>query len=116
LNVFGKFYFYPIENEEKINHGWDLTLEVEPNFNIDIPYGMNLAIGLPVNFTLAPEQKVDSVENGMDSYTLSLRPTITLRMTHTQTPVEVTMDYAIPLIGQNTLVNHAISLKTAIFF
>jgi hypothetical protein len=116
LNVFGKFYFYPIENEEKVNHGWDLTLEVEPNFNIDIPYGMNLAIGLPVNFTLAPEQKVDGVENGMDSYTLSLRPTITLRMTHTQTPVEVSMDYAIPLIGQNILVNHAISLKTAIFF
>jgi hypothetical protein len=116
LNAFGKFYFYPIENEEKINYGWDLTLEAEPNFNIDIPYGMNLAIGLPVNFTLAPEQKIDGVGNGMDSYVLSLRPTVTLRMTHTPVPVEVGIDYAIPLMGKNAMVNQAITLKTSIFF
>jgi hypothetical protein len=116
LNVFGKFYFYPIENKEKINHGWDLTVEAEPNFNIDIPYGMNLAIGLPVNFTLSPEQKIDGVGMGNDSYVLSLRPTVTLRMTHAPTPVEVGVDYAIPLIGKNTLVNHAIAVKTSVFF
>jgi hypothetical protein len=116
LNVFSKFYFYPIENEEKITYGWDLTLEAEPNFNVDIPYGMNLAIGLPVNFTLAPEQKVDGVGNGMDAYVLSLRPTVTLRLTHTPIPVEVGIDYAVPLIGKNAVVNHAISLKTSIFF
>jgi hypothetical protein len=116
LNVFGKFYFYPIENEEKIKHGWDLTLEAEPNFNIDIPYGINLAIGLPVNFTLAPEQKINGVGNGKDSYVLSLRPTLTLRMTHTSVPVEVGIDYAIPLVGRNALVNHAITLKTSVFF
>ncbi|MDR1025571.1 MAG: hypothetical protein LBL56_07570, partial [Treponema sp.] len=98
------------------NHGWDLTLEAEPNFNIDIPYGMNLAIGLPVNFTLSPEQKVDGAANGRDSYVLSLRPAVTLRMTHTSVPVEVGIDYVIPLVGKNAAVNHAITLKTAIFF
>jgi hypothetical protein len=116
FNVFGKFYCYPIENEEKINHGWDLTVEAEPNFTIDIPHGMNLAIGLPVNFTLSPEQKIDGVGNGKDSYAVSLRPTVTLRMTHTPNPVEVGVDYAIPLMGKNTLVNHAVTIKTSIFF
>jgi hypothetical protein len=116
LNVFSKFYFYPIENEEKINHGWDLTLEAEPNFNLDISHGMNLAIGLPVNFTLGPEQKIDGTGNGMDTYVVSLRPTATLKLTHMSVPVEVGIDYAIPLAGKNAIVNHAISLKTSIFF
>ncbi|MDR1211997.1 MAG: hypothetical protein LBK40_07190 [Spirochaetaceae bacterium] len=116
LNVFSKFYVYPIENEEKIKHGWDLTLEAEPNFNIDIPYGMNLAAGLPVNFTLAPEQKIDGAGDGRDSYVLSLRPTVTLQLTHTPVPVEVGIDYAIPLVGKNAIANHAVSLRTSIFF
>jgi hypothetical protein len=116
LNVFGKFYSYPIENKEKIKYGWDLTLEAEPNFNVDIPYGMNFFVGIPVNFILTPEQKIDGVGNGMDAYVLSLRPTVTLRMTHTSTPVEVGIDYVIPLIGKNTLVNNAITLKTSVFF
>jgi hypothetical protein len=116
LNVFSKFYFYPIENEEKVNHQWELILEAEPHFNIDIPYGMNLDIGLPVNFILDPEQKIDGTGNGMDTYILSLRPTVTLRLTHTPAPVEVGIDYAIPLIGKNAIAAHAITLKTTILF
>jgi hypothetical protein len=116
LNFFGTFYFYPIENEEKINHGWELTLEAEPRFNVDLPRGMNLALGLPVHFVLGPEQKIDGAGNGRDFFALSLRPTATLRMTHGTVPVEVGVDYAIPLAGKNTLVNHAITVKTSIFF
>jgi hypothetical protein len=116
LNFFGTFYFYPIENEEKTRHGWELTLEAEPNFNIGIPFGMNLAIGLPVHFDLGPEQEIDGVGNGRDYYALSLRPTATLRMTHGAVPVEVGINYAIPLAGKNTLANHAITVKTSIFF
>jgi hypothetical protein len=116
LNAFGKFYFYPIENEEKINHGWDLMVEAEPNFNIDIPRGMHLAIGLPVNVTFKPEQKIDGAGDGKDSYVLTLRPTVTLRMMHGTTPIEMGVDYAIPLMGKNAVVNHAITFKTSVFF
>jgi hypothetical protein len=117
LNVFSKFYFYPIENEEKINYGWDLILEAEPNFNIDILQGMNLAAGLPVNFTLGPEQKINGLGNGRDAYVVSLRPTVTLRITRPPVPViEMDIDYAIPLAGKNAMVNHAITLKTSVFF
>jgi hypothetical protein len=116
LNFFSKFYFYPIENEEKTSHGWEMTLEAEPNFNIDLPRGMNLAVGLPVHFILGPEQEIDGVGNGRDYYILSLRPTATLRMTHGAIPVEASVDYAVPLAGKNTLANHAITVKTSIFF
>jgi hypothetical protein len=30
--------------------------------------------------------------------------------------VEVGVDYAIPLVGKNALVNHRITLKTSVFF
>jgi hypothetical protein len=116
INMFSRFYFYPIENKEKIKHGWNLTLEAEPHFTIDIPYGMNLGIGVPVNFIMNPEKKIDGVDDGLDSYLLSLRPTVTLGFTHTPIPVEVGIDYAIPLTGKNTLAAHAITLKTSIFF
>jgi hypothetical protein len=116
LNFFGKFYWYPIENEEKINHGWDLTLEAEPRFSIDMPHGMRFALGLPANLVLGPEQKIDGVGNGKDYYAVSLRPTATLRMTHGSVPVEAGVEYAIPLAGKNVLARHAITVKTSIFF
>jgi hypothetical protein len=73
---------------------------------------------MPVDyyFILDPEQKIDGTGNGRDTYILSLRPTVTLRLTHTPTPVEVGIDYAIPLIGKNAIAAHAITLKTSIFF
>lgn len=45
---------------------------------------------------------------------LSLRKTVTLRLTHTPILAEMGVYYAIPLAGKNTVVNRAINLKTSV--
>jgi hypothetical protein len=125
LNFYGEFYAYPIENKAKVKHGWGAAFEIEPHFAARLMDRMGLHIGLPVRYALAPEKKINGPGNGLDSHFLSVSPIaavyfdniIPARFSNgVPRPLELSLQYTLPLWGKNTAALHALTLGITTFF
>jgi hypothetical protein len=125
LNFYGEFFSYPLENEAKVNHGWGAAFEIEPHFETRLSGGTDLCIGLPVRYALAPEKKFHGLGSGLDSYFLSVSPTLAIHFdniiparfyTGEPKPLELSLQYTFPAWGKNTAALHAVTLGITTFF
>jgi hypothetical protein len=116
INLFGEFYWYPIENKQDVKHGWNARFEIEPHFEIDLPRDIHLSAGLPASFALAPEKTINGHGDGRDSYMLSVSPNAAARFNSIPAPVEFSVQYTLPILGKNTLVAHSFTMGVAVYF
>jgi hypothetical protein len=91
-------------SQTTVFYGHQLTLEVEPHFEMGLASGMRLKAGLPIAYASWPELVVteDEIElPDTDGYLLSLRPHVGLAL-KALLPIEVEIGYVYRLAGRNT--------------
>jgi hypothetical protein len=125
LNFHGEFFAYPIENEADVKHGWEAAFEIEPHFETRLTGNVCLHIGLPVRYALSPEKKIKGLGNGLDSYFLSASPMLAVYFDNIiparfyngePEPLELSLQYTLPVLGKNTAALHGLTLGITTFF
>jgi hypothetical protein len=93
---------FPTELEAEFDYGYQLTLELEPHFETPLSEGFKLSAGLPLTYVTSPKFKVDGTEqDDTDTFSLNIRPYVSVFMTKIALPVEVEIGYLYPLAGKN---------------
>lgn len=105
----------PTAVELEFDYGYQLTLEVEPHFEMPLAEGMQLKTGLPITYVTTPESEVEGTGQDDESYSLTVRPYAALFVTKTPLPLEFELGYMYPIAGKNTLANSALTLQVKAF-
>ncbi len=151
VNLYGEFIYYPIKADledtgvegygrslvlkamglpdVEVDYGYDLTLEVEPHFDMPITEGLNFSAGLPIKFVMSPGVKyskeypalmslsgpVPIVDQGF-TFAMHLVPNVSFFFTRTLLPLEFKLSYNFPVLGQNTNAVHNVNLQMKVYF
>ncbi len=105
----------PTAVEVDVAYGYQLTLEVEPHFEMEVADGMTLKSGLPVTYVTTPESEVEGTGQDDDGYLLSIRPYAALFLTKTPLPLELELGFIYPIAGKNNLALSALTLQLKAF-
>ena len=111
----------------KVNYGYDLTFEVDPNYTFRITPATDLEIHFPVNYRAAPKPEFDlyggaagriaDLEAGAtDSRILTARPTAGIFFKGWALPIEFKLSYFAPVWGKNTNANNTINAQIRIYY
>ncbi|MFP4426981.1 MAG: hypothetical protein ACLFPP_11035 [Spirochaetaceae bacterium] len=92
-------------------YGYDLTVEMEPQYSTMIGSGLELGASLPITFTSSPETKVDGEGLDNESYTLSLTPSVNLFFQSAPWPIDLELTYSTPIVGKNDFVSNTVALQ-----
>ena len=120
INLYNEFIFFPIEGEAryagvpqlmaglpagtKIDYGYSLIFELEPQFAHNVAEKTIFKTGLPVNFAIgaAPTYSYAGMSSeGDGSQNLSLRPNVSMFFQGWPLPMEFKLQYIAPLYGKN---------------
>lgn len=103
----------PFVDIKEVNHGYQLTTELEFNFSKPLSESLIFSAGLPVGYEYSPETTYDAVEadSANASYILSVNPNAKLFVTSTPLPLEFKASYWYPLIGQNDLAKNVLTFQ-----
>jgi len=111
----------------KVNYGYDLTFEVDPNYTFEIAPKTDLEIHLPVNYKTTPTPEfdlyggaagvIDVLETGAtNSRILTARPTVGIFFKGWALPIEFKLSYFAPVRGKNTNANNTINAQIRIYY
>jgi hypothetical protein len=90
---------------------------VEPHFDYPIADGFVLGAGLPMTINTYPAIKYDGHEGSVGNhYLFSMMPLVSMMFTKIPIPVQVEVDYTIPVFGKNAQAAHALTLLVKIFY
>jgi hypothetical protein len=99
----------------KIDYGYNFTFETEPTFLYPVYDWVSLGGSLPIDFKCAPDQKVDGTAVGHTGWTTwTINPTLEAFFT-TAFPVDLKLQYLIPLAGTNTQATSAFAIQVKTF-
>jgi len=111
VNLYSEFIFYPEQtvndsvnfgDDNKVAKGYDLTLEIEPQYWAPVADGMVFKAFLPFSYKFSPDYKIegDTVDDSASSI-LAVTPAVGLFFTKTFIPMELEVGYRWPLMGTN---------------
>ncbi|WP_020611967.1 hypothetical protein [Sediminispirochaeta bajacaliforniensis] len=116
-----KYYFSPVDSDkslqatmagvDEVDYGYNLIFELEPHFDKPIADGLIFEASLPVTYEMAPETEYDGVGQDDASKSLTLTPGVGLFVTKSLIPVELSLDYELPLWGENSLALQSVIFK-----
>jgi hypothetical protein len=112
FNASAEFYFFPVDNQSKTNHQWDLALEAGPRYAAAVGKA-GIAFALSVNWRASREN--DLTAGGASSHLLTFRPTLALELT-SPFRINIAIEYACPLYGKNNYAAHTITIKAPVNF
>jgi hypothetical protein len=129
INLYSEFIYYlgKVKGNEysvptiglgatELTLGYDLTLELEPHFEMMFGEGLRLGAGLPVTFTQSPEIKFDDVAQAdTDSYLLTVGPNVSFFLLKSFIPMEFKLGYTLPLIGKNAIATNTLVLQVKLY-
>ncbi len=96
--------------------GYDLTVELEPHFEMMIGEGLRLGAALPFTFTQSPELKFDGVALAdTDTYLLVVSPNVSLFLMKFYLPMEIKLGYSLPLAGKNAYASNTLVLQLKLY-
>jgi hypothetical protein len=108
---------YPITPRQSVDYGWELMFEVEPHYDYPVADGFVLGAGLPMTITTSPAVKYDGREGAVGNhYLFTMMPLVSMMFTRVPVPVQVELDYMIPVFGKNEQAAHALTLLVKIFY
>jgi hypothetical protein len=101
----------------KIDYGYKLMFEVEPHFDYPIAEGFVLGAGLPMTITTSPAVKYDGHEGAVgNQYLFTMMPLVSMMFTSLPIPVQVELDYKVPVFGKNEQAVHSLTLLVKVFY
>ncbi|MDR2792688.1 MAG: hypothetical protein LBB61_03345 [Treponema sp.] len=114
VNVFSEVYWFPLDNKSKTNNEWEFTLEAGPHYHLAFG-GTRIAFALPVNWKVSPENDKGILIDGVSSHLLTVRPSLTLKLTR-PFAVDIGIEYTLPLYGKNNYAAHTVTVKAPVYF
>jgi len=130
LNLCGEFTKYLEKKDAYISayqatkmdiaYGYKLTGEFEPHFVYDLGNNSNLSASLPVTFNMWPKTEYNgAAAANTDGYSLSLSPTVGYFFFAGPLPMELSANYAFPVMGKNVVMalnSATLQIKTFLKF
>jgi hypothetical protein len=129
LNLYNEIIFYPVKakangatvgpypTDKNVSYGYDLTFEFEPHFDTVFGNAILFHAGLPVNFKLTPDIKVDGdAQDDTGTQSLGLKPNLSFFFTQWPLPMQFQLGYTLPLYGVNTNAVNTIVLQIRAYF
>jgi hypothetical protein len=121
LNLYSEYkYYFTVDADksflataasaDEIDYGYDLTVEVEPHYDVTVAEGLELGAMLPVTYVMTPETELDGEGLNDDSKLLRVAPGVNVFVTRSLIPLEFSFNYRIPLWGEQ-----ASALQAAVF-
>jgi len=103
-------------NEDvEFKYGYDLTLEVEPQYTYSLGDVGSVSVGLPFTYSMAPEVEIDGVGQDDASNLLQVKPWVSFFTTKTGLPMSFAVQYYAPLLGENSKATSTLVLKAKIY-
>lgn len=123
VNLYGEFLYFPkkeyddsvLYDDSEVKHGYDLTLELEPQFAIPLSEGVDVELGVAARYTTSPEREVDGTKvDNSEKYLFSLLPNATLLLRNSPVPLEFRFLYQWPLGGKNAEATNILQLQSRV--
>jgi len=120
INLYNETILYPEQkvkksvnfgDDSKVAYGYDLTFELEPQYQMPLDNGIILKAGLPFTYAMAPETKIDGTGQDNASYLFSIGPNVAAFFTKAFLPFELELQYKLPLMGKTSFAMHVVSLQ-----
>jgi hypothetical protein len=109
--------YQSINPRQKVGYGYELMFEVEPHFDYPVADGFVLGAGLPMTITTSPAIEYDGREGPVGNhYLFTMMPLVSMMFTSLPVPVQVELDYRIPVFGKNEQAAHALTFLIKIFY
>ncbi len=124
VNLYAEYiYFLEKEYDDSVNygdatvrHGYQLKLEVEPQYEFAAADGITVQAGLAGMLKLAPETEIDGLGGlGNDSYLFSVKPNVSAFFMKTPVPLEFKASYVLPLLGKNDFAANFFVLEARVY-
>jgi hypothetical protein len=132
LGLCGEITFFPVKGStgktnlqeyqlvsprQNVDYGYELMFEVEPHYDRPIADGFVLGAGLPMTVTSSPAIKYGGHEGSVGNhYLFTMKPLVSMMFTKLPVPVQVEIDYTIPVSGKNEQAAHALTLLVKVFY
>ncbi|MCL2008539.1 MAG: hypothetical protein FWG77_10690 [Treponema sp.] len=122
LNLHNKSMLYPFSDDPIDNSlKYQLEFEIEPVITLPISWGIDLSLGVPVNFIYStnlmfPETHLLPAPNTLPQYNLTVNPAISIHFKTLTLPLELKVQYSMPIIARNSLLWHSTGLYIGTFF
>jgi hypothetical protein len=98
--------------ESEIDYGYELTFELEPQYQTMLSDDLRFGAGLPVTYVRTPEIEVDgNAQDDSDSYTLSIGPSVSFFLLGAPWPIDLELSYQRNLMGKNANVSNTVVLQ-----
>ena len=102
INFFGEGIFYPANMPN-----YDMSFALEPVLTLPMSRGIDLSIGLPAKYEYFYEYP---------AYTMSLGPNLSIFFFTLTVPLELTLQYNLPLLGSQSPATQSASLLVKVYF
>jgi hypothetical protein len=128
INAYNEFIYYPIKAkgknhglgtpaDAKVAYGFDLTFEVEPHFDKAFGNGILFHAGLPVNYKMTPDVKIEgTAQPDSATHALALKPNASIFLTQLPLPLQFQLTYTAPLWGKSTNATNTLVLQIRAYF
>lgn len=112
-----------------------LTFEIEPRFSAFIANGVEIAMGLPLNYRFSPRSQYSfdfpdtlapalsvlepaflGIRNTYHQHLLSIAPNVSMFFRRFPVPLEFKLQQSIPLWGRNNMAQHNLALQIRAYF
>jgi hypothetical protein len=106
------FEVVPDIDEVEVNYGYDVTFEIEPQYQTMLSDSLRFGAGLPITYSMSPELEVDgeSVEDS-DSYSLYVGPNVSLFLFGGPWPIDLELGVLVPVLGKNVDASTSVVLQ-----
>lgn len=124
VNLYAEYiYFFEKDYDDSVNygdleevkHGYQLKLEVEPQYSMPVGEGMTAEFGLAAQLKLTGETEVGGTGGGDDGYLFSVKPNASVFLMNTPVPIELKASYTLPLMGKNDYAANFFTLEGRVY-
>jgi hypothetical protein len=106
----------PADTTFEFDYGYELTLELEPNYTFAFNEGNKLSVGVPFTAYITPDYKMEGVEqDNTGSTLLSIAPSVNLFTTALVIPMDIKVQYSIPVYGVNANASNTLIIQWKLY-
>lgn len=106
----------PTGAEVEYSFKYSLDLEIEPNYTFKFNEGNKLSIAAPLQFAYTPEYDVNGVtQDDEDTSLLSFAPSISMFTTALVIPMDLKVQYSIPVYGVNAKASNSLAILLKLY-
>ncbi len=102
-------------DDYEYEYGMDFLIEVDPHYEMMVSEKDSVKFNLPVRYTVSPEVQVEGEKVVDSGYLLTMAPQVAFFSASGVMPWEVSLDYSLPLAGQNASKSNSVTLQVKLY-